>query len=141
MEFSNHINLADPAVRRALFETGKWSRLIAIVSGIILLLIALGALGVFIFVPGALDEAFFDNPMLPQSPAYLIVLYTASVLVGIVVSFLLYRFGSTLKGGGPTHPLANTEINSAFGQLALMLKCYAVFSGVSLVGSLVGLIF
>ena len=140
MDLSNQINLADPIIRRALHETGKWSRIIALISGIILALVALVAVGVFTAAPDAMDEALFNNPMLPQSPIYLIVLYTASVLVGIVVSFFLYRFGSMLKGGGPTHPLANTEINSAFGQLALLLKCYAVFSVLSLVGSLVGLI-
>jgi len=137
MELSNHINLADPSIRRALYETGKWSKIFAIISGVLLLIIALGAISVLAFAPGVMNEAFLENPILPQSPTYLLVVYSASLILGIFVSVLLFRFGSALKDGGPTQPLANSKINSAFKQLAMLLKYYAIFSVLSLIGSLV----
>lgn len=141
MELSNHINLADPKIRRALFETGKWSRIIAIISIVVLALVAIGAAIAWFFLADEMNEALFNNPMLPASPTYLVVMYTATVVLGIFVSILLFRFGGTLKGAGPMQPLGNTEINTAFGHLLTILKFYAVFSVLSLLSNVVMMFF
>jgi len=138
MELSNYINLADPNIRFAFYEAGKWSRLIAIITGIFMALAILFIAAFVLFAPEVMTDAFLDNPVFASmSPTYLIVMYSATVLMGLFVSVLLFRFGSTLKGQGPSQPLSNTEINNAFSDLLMILKYYAIFSIVNLVGSVV----
>jgi hypothetical protein len=145
MDHTDQINLGDPVIRHALYEAGKWSRLIAIISGVLLGLFAVGIAIAFILVLAfpeimdeALNEAFLDNPMLASmSPVYLGVMYVATVAIGIYVSIKLFQFGKLLKGNGPLQQLSNSEINLAFGHLLNTLKVYAVFSVVSLLGNLV----
>jgi len=140
MELSNHINLADPKIRRVLFETGKWSRIIAIISGVILALFAIGIGVAALFAGDQMREAFFDNPMLPASPIQLIVLYSLTIILGIYVSIKLFQFGKLLKGRGPMQPLSTADIKTAFGHLLNILKYYAIFSVISLLMNVVGLI-
>lgn len=138
MNHTDQINLGDPLIRRALYETGKWSRLIAIISGVLLALLAIIIAVVFVALPEEMNDAFLQNPMLASmSPVYLGVMYVATVVLGIYMSVKLFQFGKTLKGNGPLQHLSNSEINLAFGHLLTILKVYAVFSVLSLLGNAV----
>ncbi|MFK8058092.1 MAG: hypothetical protein AB8F78_18335 [Saprospiraceae bacterium] len=141
MELSNHINLADPVIRRALYETGRWSKMLGIISGIFLALGVLIVAAIFLVMPQEMNSAFLENPALAgMSSTYLIVLYSATMILGVLMSVLLFKFGSTLKGRGPSQQLSNSEINAAFSNFTSILKFYAIFSVLSLVGSLVMLV-
>ncbi len=138
MNHTDQINLGDPIVRHALYEAGKWSRRIAIISGILLGLAAIGIAIAVLVMPAFLNEAFLENPMLASmSPIYLGVMYVATVIIGIYVSIKLFQFGTILKGNGPRQALSNTATNEAFSNFLNILKVYAIFSVLSLVANLV----
>ncbi len=138
MNHTDQINLGDPVLRHALYEAGKWSRIIAIISGVLLGLMAIGIAIVLIAMPTVMNEAFLENPMLAtMSPIYIGVMYVATVVLGIYVSIKLFQFGTILKGNGPRQALSNTATNKAFSNFLNILKVYAIFSVLSLVANLV----
>jgi len=83
-----------------------------------------------------------NNPMLADYPmTYLGITYALTMVLGIFVAIKLYLFGKLLKGKGQEVPLDNYDINHAFRHLLDVLKYYTVFSVLSLIGSLVMLVF
>lgn len=136
------INISDPYLLRALDGVGRWARFLAIVSFVFL---GLGALGL-LFSLGTFATIAATVPGLEGFAALgtVGISVIAVVYLGLFgfLTYKLYRFGDILRGS-TARGTSNEEIETAFSNLATMLKAYVILTAVAiafvLVTMLVGL--
>ncbi len=130
------LQISDPRLAWALAGAGRWSRILAIISFVFIGIFSLGMLLAFGSIMGvlSLQPQFAEFASLGAAGVGVIVVAYAAVFA--YFSYLLFRFGTLLRGARD-QPVSNAAIEEAFGHYARLMMFSVGFLVVSFVFPLV----
>ena len=135
--------LGDAAVRAALHDAGRWSRVLAAVLLALFGILALAGLAAFLLVdlddlPAEVTEGYAEamaQAGFPTLPLGLIAVAAALALaLNAFVTLELLAFGRSLRGGAAG--LHDAAVGRAFGHFTLGVQAAVAYQAVSLALSL-----